>query len=451
MYLAFFVALLNVSVMYLAVPRVGATFNADLSEQQWFIGIYPLLQGAFMLAAGTLGDAWGRRRVLTIATALFAVASLASAFAPTMLFLLVARAVEGLSSAALIALPPAMLIALLPSGSQDGPTIKRIGMWGGIAGGLAPAIGGAVVSQFSWPGVFWMSALLAFGVLALLLADTRRDTPGKAGRFDLIGQGIAVLAFVLLSYALIDGDKAGWLSPPILAAFVVGAAALWGLVAFETRSAHPMMHVEYFRRRRFDVSLAMLAVVNFSWYGLFLLCSIFLQEIRRDGALLSGIFLLPCNATFFGANLASVWFARTFGMVQAAAISFVVTLAGIAWLAAMTEQTHGWQIACALGVAGVGWGLIVTPATALGMESVPLRDEGFASATQALIRSISGVFGIALLGSIAGNAVENGAFMRGWPVAMIVAGFVTAAFAVLVLLVLRGRDAKLPAVDRRPA
>ncbi|MDQ2991354.1 MAG: MFS transporter [Candidatus Eremiobacteraeota bacterium] len=451
MYLAFFVALLNVSVMYLAVPKVMETFHTDLSVQQWFIGVYPLLQGGFMLAAGTLGDLVGRRGVLTVATAVFVVASIASAFAPNVDLLIVLRGIEGLCSAALIALPPAMLISLLPHGADDGPTIKRIGMWGGIAGGLAPVIGGAIVAEYSWPGVFWMSALLGIVVLVFLALDPREEAVERGKRFDVWGQLFSISGFVLISYALIDGDAQGWGSLPIVAAFAIGAAALWAMVAYETHSRHPMIQVRYFKRRKFNVSLVILGIVNFAWYGLFLLCAVFLQEVRHDGPFLSGIFLLPCNATFFAANIASVWFARRFGMVQTAAISFMITLVAMAWLGIMSVDTHGWQIAAALGVAGIGWGLIVTPGTALGMEAVPDKDEGFASATQALVRALFGVFGVALLGSIPGNAVESTAFMRGWPIAMLVAGGLTAAFGVVVVLMIRGRDADLPVLERRSA
>jgi DHA2 family methylenomycin A resistance protein-like MFS transporter len=450
MYLAFFVALLNVSVMYLAVPKLIASFDVDLSLQQWFIGIYPLMQGGFMLATGTIGDLVGRRRTLSIATAVFAISSIASAIAPNITFLIFARAVEGLSSAALLSLPPAMLVSLLPHGSDEGPTIKRIGVWGGIAGGLAPVIGGVVVQWFSWPGVFWLSALLAIAVLVFLGLDPRVETAGRGKKFDFAGQVLSIGSFLLLSYALIDGDAQGWASMPILAAFGIGGLALWAFVAVETRIAHPMIHIRYFTHRKFNISLTIIGVVNFAWYGLFLLCSVFLQEIRHEDAFWAGIFLLPCNATFFVANLASVWFARRFGFAQAMAVSAVLTLSGIAWLATLNASSQAWQVGAALAITGIGWGLAVTPATALGMEAVPNSDEGFASATQALVRALFGVFGVALLGSIPGNSVEKVAFMAGWPIAMLVAGGLTAAFGIGVVLTVRRRDADLPVLERGP-
>jgi MFS family permease len=447
MYLAFFVALLNVSVMYLAVPRLEESFGLDLSAQQWFVGIYPLMQGGFMLAAGTIGDLFGRRRTLAIATTVFALASIASAIAPNIVFLIFARAIEGLSSAALLSLPPAMLVALLPHGSDEGPTVKRIGVWGGIAGGLAPVIGGVIVGWFSWPGVFWMSALLAIAVLVLLGLDPHVEAARQPTTFDFAGQGLSIAAFLLLSYALIDGDAQGWVSPPILAGFGIGAAALWAFVAVEARAAHPMIHVQYFKHRKFNISLSILGVVNFAWYGLFLLAAIFLQEVRHEGPLFAGLYLLPCNATFFVANLGSVWFARRFGFAQTMAVSFILTLLGIAWMATLTAASAPWQLSAALALAGAGWGLVITPGTALGMEAVPTKDEGFASATQALVRALFGVFGVALLGSIPGNVVQNDAFMAGWPVAMLVAGGLTAVFGIGIVLAVRRRDADLPTLE----
>ena len=225
-YLAFFVALLNVSVMYLAVPKVVDTFGADLSLQQWFIGIYPLMQGGFMLAAGTVGDLFGRRRTLIAATAIFALSSIASALAPNLLFLIFARAVEGLSSAALLALPPAMLVALLPSG-HEGPTIKRIGIWGGCG---RPRAGHRRrdVAWFSWPGVFWLRpGSLSRSSCCSDSTHRREDRQGQEVRRR--GQLLSVAAFLLLSYALIDGDAAGG-SRRRSGRLVVGAAALWAFL-----------------------------------------------------------------------------------------------------------------------------------------------------------------------------------------------------------------------------
>ena len=147
------------------------------------------------------------------------------------------------------------------------------------------------------------------------------------------------------------------------------------------------------------------------------------------------MFLLPCNVTFFVANLASVWFARRVGFAQAIAVSFMLTLIGIAWLATLHASSLPWLVAAALALAGAGWGLVVTPATALGMEAIPNKDDGFASATQALVRALFGVFGIALLGSLPGDTVAVAAFMRGWPIAMLVAAGLTAAFGIGAVLV----------------
>lgn len=406
MYAAGFMAVVNISLMYLAVPNIEATLGGGIADQQWILSIYPLMEGGFTLAGGTLGDLYGRKRILAVSTWLFLVASIACALAPNVGALIVARGVQGIAGAPLLSLPLAILVELLSDPADNVQTIKNFATIAGLAAGVAPLIGGLLVHWFSWPAVFYFSAALSVLVLAGL-AFCPDDGAGESAALDMPGQTLSILACLAFTFALIEGNAAGWNSAMILTAFGVAAAGFALFVLVEARSRAPMVNLRYFRLRMFDVSLLTLGVVNFGWYGIMLLATLFLQHVLRQNAVAAGLYLMPCNAAYFAVNLFSSRIAGRLGAAAAVVLSFAVSLGGIAWLITLTAASPPWQVAAALGIAGIGWGIICTPATSFGMAAVRLSDEGFASGTLALSRSLFGVFGIAVLGSIVGGGMSR--------------------------------------------
>ena len=399
MYTAGFMAVVNVSVMYLAVPRIESTLGGGIADQQWILSIYPLMEGGFTLAGGTLGDLYGRKRVLAAGTWLFLLATLACALAPTVGALIVARGVQGIASAPLLSLPIAILIEMLSDPADNMQTVKNFATVAGLAAGLAPLIGGALVHWFGWPAIFYFSAVLALLVLAGT-ACCPEDCARNSQPLDVPGQLLSVLACLSFTFALIEGNAAGWNSALILTAFGVAVAAFAFFFAAELRSKSPMMNLRYFRLRMFDVSIFTLGAVNFAWYGIMLLSTLFLQHVLHSSPLEAGLYLMPCNVAYFAVNLLSGRIEQRLGAPASIALSFAVSLGGMAWLSMLTASSAAWQAAAALGVCGIGWGIICTPATAFGMAAVRANDEGFASGTLALSRSLFGVFGIAVLGSL---------------------------------------------------
>ncbi len=390
MYTAGFLAVVNISIMYLALPQIEAKLGAGIADQQWILSVYPLMEGGFTLAFGVLGDLYGRKRVLAASTWLFILGTFGCAFAPNAGALVVARGIQGMASAALLSLPLAILIELLPDPADNLGAIQLFATVAGLAAGLAPLIGGALVTYLHWPSVFYFSALLGLIVLAGLsqCGDCRGE---DRARLDLGGQITSILTCLGISYALIEHKVAA----------LIAAAAFGALfVAIERRTAQPMVNLAYLRIRRFDASVLIVAIVNFGWYGLMLLCTLYLQQILHLREIAVGLYLMPCNAAYFFANLYSGRIARALGMPLTVIVSFIVSLSGMAWLALVHSLSGPWEAALALGLAGVGWGIISTPATAMGMAAVRNRDEGFASGTLALSRSLFGVFGIAVLGSL---------------------------------------------------
>jgi len=453
MYVAGFVAVANIGAIYLALPSLEDALHANPAHQQLIAGIYPLMEGGFAIASGTLGDTFGRKRVLGISTAIFLIASLLCAFAPTAPFLIAARALQGIASAALLSLPIAILVQMRPDPKEAADAIKRFTLIVGVAAGATSLIAGLLVQPFSWPGIFTFSAALAAVVLVLLPA-TQENACDPEQHADFLGQALSILVLLAISFVVMNARLD--VSREILfGAFGIGVTALALFLLVERRATHPMLHLRSFDRRRFEVSVLTLGIVNFAWYGLMLLCTLLMQRVMGQDPFAVGLYLTPSSIAFFVANAYSNELARRAGMLVAIGVSFGISLAGMAWLMLLPVAAAPWHVGAALTVAATGWGLICTPATALGMSSVTSADEGFASAVLVLARSLFGVFGVAVLGTLLDSFLidlqhfTSATFMRGVHAASALCFVLTLASGLVILAIVwhhgrRRSDTNLP-------
>jgi MFS transporter, DHA2 family, methylenomycin A resistance protein len=407
MNLAGFTGVVNITVIYLALPYIERALHAGIADQEWIVSIYPLMEGGFTLAAGTLGDLYGRKRLLTITTWLFVIATLGCALAPNAPVLIVMRALQGLGGAALLSLPVAILVQMLPEGADNENVIKVFSTVAGSGGIAGPIIGGILVRYWGWPAVFYLSIVLGLVVLFTLsyATESTRD-PGM--RFDGLGQFFSILSLLAISFALIEGNASGWTSPVILGAFIVFVIGTVIFVAVERRVPKPMVHLRYFVSRPFVIGLLMVGIINFCFYGIMLLCTNFLQNAQNVSPVAAGIYLMPANLAFFLVNQYSAFFEKRLGERMLIAATWFFILAGIVWLAVLEVSSPSWIVSAALFVMGIGFGLCFTPACSFTMAACNVADQGFASGAIALSRSFFGVLGIAILGTLLAATMAKG-------------------------------------------
>jgi EmrB/QacA subfamily drug resistance transporter len=286
------IALLDGTVVNVALPAIGREFATGLAGQQWVIDGYLLTQSALLLSGGAAGDRYGHRRFFVAGLVVFTAASLACGLAPTMGWLIGARLVQGVGAAALV---PGSL-ALIDAGIVEADRGRAVGIWAGMSGvttALGPFIGGWLVDDASWRWVFFMNVPLAVAVAWIAARHlTESRDPNALGRPDILGTGAVTVGLAGAIYALIEAPSRGWTLATVTAA-VVGAVALVAFPVIEHRVRSSVLPLKLFRSQQFTgANLTTLAVYTAVGGALFLLV-LQLQQTLGYSALVAGLATLP--------------------------------------------------------------------------------------------------------------------------------------------------------------
>ncbi len=402
---------LDNAVVYLALPAIERDLHTGLADQQWIVGIYILMQGSFTLAAGTLGDLYGRKRIFLAGLTLFIAGSIAAGFAPNSAFLIAGRFLGGLGSSVLFSLSLAMILALFHDPKLREAGVRGFGNVAGIGAVAAPLVGGLCVSFLGWRSVFFINVPFAiFSIVAtMLLIEESAVQPGR--KLDVPGQITNVAALLAFSFVLTEGNALGWTSAPILGAALAGCLALAGFLRVERRSADPMLRLKYFANPVFAGANLMLVLNGMQYYGMFLVASLFLQNVQNQSSLAAGLYLFPAMLSFFLVNQASGKATARLGLARTGIVGMSLCCVMVATYFAVSLATPPWAIAVILAGWCIGAGLFYTPTETLGMSTVGDADSGMAAGMLGFSLSFGGVLGIGLVGALlaAGMTV----FMRG--------------------------------------
>ncbi len=397
---ALFMAMLDNTVINVALPQIQLHFNSGVSGLQWIIDAYTLVFASFMLSGGTLGDIYGRKRLFLIGLVVFTGGSLLAGLSTTLSMLIAARALQGLGAAALM---PGTLSILTNTFPDPRERAQAIGIWAGVSGialAAGPIIGGGLVDTLGWQSIFFLN--VPIGVVAFIVATmVVRESKNPEGRhLDLPGQILAIIGLGSLTYALIEANAKGWTSPLILSLFGIAAVGLSLFVWVESRSTSPMLQLKFFRNRTFAAANLDAAIVSFGMFGIIFFLSLFFQNVQGYSAFEAGVRQLPATlAIIVTAPLAGQIAGRIGSRVP---MTVGMTLMGTSLLLMTTIDAGDaymsiWPF---LTMMGIGMGLVMTPMTAAVMSSVPPARAGMASATSSANREVGGVFGIAFLGAI---------------------------------------------------
>jgi len=396
-------ALLDATVVGIALPTLGRSLHTGLGPLQWVVTGYTLTLSALLLLGGSLGDRLGRRRVYLVGVAWFALASAACGLAPDARVLIATRVLQGVGAALLT--PGSLAILQASFAPPDRP--RAIGSWSGwsgIASAAGPLVGGYLLSVASWRWIFLINVPLAAVTIGVSLrwVPESRD-PSTAGHLDLVGAGLAVVALAGVTFGLIQGPTDGWGSPVVVGMLAVGLAASLGFVAAERRERHPMLPLGIFRSRQFSAANAVTFAVYAALGGALFLLPTALQVCSGYTPLESGVAILPVPAVMLVLSGRSGRLSGVIGPRLQMSVGPVVVAAGLVLLVRVPSGSS-YLTAVLPGVLVLALGLATTvaPLTATAMAAAPSEHAGMASAVNNDVARVGGLLAVAVLPALSG-------------------------------------------------
>jgi len=450
---AFFMVVLDSLVVITALPTIHRDLGAGLSTLEWTVNAYSLTAAAGIITAAALGDRLGRRRVFAAGLLLFAAASAACALAPSVAFLVAARAVQGVGAAMVIPLSLTILTSAFPA-ERRGAIVGIMGGLGGLAVAGGPLVGGAVTQGLDWHWIFWIN--VPIGVAAAALATWRlTESRGPAARLDLPAVGLVSAGAAGVVWGLVRGNEAGWTSPETLAALTLGVLLLAAFVAWEDRVPEPMLPLGLFRRRAFAAAGATAFLMSASIFSAAFLASQYFQLVLGYSPLGTGLRFLPWTATPVAVAPLAGMLSDRVGRRPMMVLGLLLQGAGLGWIAFIaTLGTSYGQLVVPLVIAGVGISMALAATPAAALSAVEPRDIGRASGATNTLQRFGGVFGIAVASAVFaanGHLGTAAGFTAGFRPALAVVAGLSVLGAVSALAVSRGRTVAAPVVHSAAA
>ncbi len=407
---------LDSTVLTVALPSIATSLDATNGQLQWFADAYLLALSGLLLPAGSLGDRYGRKRLMLGALAVFGLGSLWCAWAGSPLALIAARVLLGVGAAVLIPLAMSSLVVMFEPHERR----TAVSVMGGatmIGLPLGPIVAGALLQHYWWGSVF----LINLPVIAVALVATAALVPesrsSRRGRFDVLGVVMSVVGLVGVTYGVIEGPVRGWTNSIVLLSISGGLAVLVAFVAWERqlRGAEAILDLAVWRDRAFRWGSIAAAVASLAFFGVMFALPLYLRSVEGADALATGVRTLPMlGGLVVGIQLA-VRASRSIAAHALTAIGFAVVAAGTA-MGATTDldNGYGWT-AVWTTVVGLGMGLALVTAQTAALDPLTKEKAGAGAALIQTLRQAASVIGIAALGAVLNAVYRSGVDVHSLP------------------------------------
>ncbi|MFI0155164.1 MFS transporter [Streptomyces lydicus] len=397
---------MDVSVLYFAVPFLTAQLEPSSVQQLWILDVYGFVLAGLLITMGALGDRVGRRKLLLSGALLFGLASGLAAYSGSAEMLIAARALLGVGGATLMPSTLALIRNLFHDAKQRGKAVAiwSAAMMGGIA--IGPVLSGALLEHFWWGSVFLINApamvlLLVCG--PLLLPEFKNPA---AGRFDLPGSLLSLLAMLPLVYGIKEIARDGVSALPVVA-LAAGLLAAAAFVHRQRTARHPMLDLELFRHRGFSVSVLMNLLAMFAVVGCAVFFTQYLQTVRGMSPLEAALWNLLPTLAVGGMTAVATSLAQRMDRAYVIALGFAIAAGGFVWLSWLEPGSALWYVLVASSVYASGLVMVMSLGNELAIGVAPPERAGSASALLESGTELGGALGMAILGSI-GSAVYRG-------------------------------------------
>ncbi|QNH13311.1 MFS transporter [Xanthomonas sp. SI] len=410
--LGFVVVLLDVSVVNVALEALRQRFATDVAGLQWVINAYTLVFAALLLSSGALGDRYGARRIFLLGFVVFTLASAACGLAGSLPLLIAARLVQGLGAALLVPNSLSMLQQAFPDRERRSRAVGWWGACGGISLAAGPVLGGVLVTHLGWRSIFLLN--LPIGALGIWLTLRHVAAHGGSHRrsLDWGGQVTAIVALAATTMALTEAGPLGWTHGLVLGSLLLGVVAALGFVWIEAHSPAPMLPLPLLRIPTFAVASIAGVVVNFAYYGLIFVFSLFFQIQQQLSPQLAGLAFLPMTLVLMAVNVLAGRLITRVGSRRLMVAGLLLAALGYALLLPVSIDGSYWRLVVPMLLAASGIALMVPTMTNATLSAVDASRAGIASGVLNSARQVGGMLGVAIFGYLIRDTAAA-AFMRG--------------------------------------
>jgi EmrB/QacA subfamily drug resistance transporter len=402
--LAQFMVILDVAIVNVALPSIGSDLHFSSTGLQWVVNAYTLTFAGFLMLGGRAADLLGRRRVLLVGTAAFALSSLLCAVASSPGLLIAARAAQGVAGAIV---SPATLSIVTTSFAEGRERNRALGAWvtmGALGASSGALLGGALTQTLGWPAIFAINAPL--GLLTIALG--RRVIPAGIPmtgprRFDLTGAVLVTAGLVGLTYGIVRSDLLGWGSPGVLVPLAAGIGLLAAFILVEAFVARaPLVPLSIFRLPQLRAANLVVILLYAALFATFFFVTLYMQQVLGADAFEAGLQFLPMTGAVFAASRVAPRLVGRFGVRAVVVAGMLSSTAGLLLLTGVAPDGSYAAVVLPGGVlACFGMGLALVPVTIAAVQGVPAALSGLASGLLNTSRLVGGALGLALLSTIA--------------------------------------------------
>ncbi|MGH8962216.1 MAG: MFS transporter [Jatrophihabitantaceae bacterium] len=397
-----FLVLLDVTIVNVALPSIAHGLHAGVASLQFVVDGYAVAIASLLLAAGSIGDRYGHRRVLIVGFAVFGLASLGCAIAPGTAALIAARVVQGAGGALLLPSTMAVIAEVFPDREQQA---RALGTWAAASSLALPAgplLGGLLVGTSSWRLVFWINVPLVALTLAAAMRVVPRSAGRVGGRLDVKGLAGMVVGLASLVVTVISIGRRAAAIDSVVAASVTVAALAWAVRA-ERRAEQPILPLDLLRRPGFVSPNAVALTMNLVFNGLLFVVMLYLQDVRGFSPIRSGLLVLPLAVPLIALAPVSGRLTARRGPRTAISLGCLIAAPGGLFLLGLRPGSGTAWLLVGFTVLGCGAGLVTASVVAAAVRATPADRSGLATGVSNTARQIGTATGVALFGAVAGS------------------------------------------------
>ena len=402
------VVVMDISIVNVALPAIRRDLQASESDLQWTVDAYTLVLASFLVLAGSTADRVGRRRIFQVGLAAFGLGSLLCGLAPTIDWLIGARAVQAVGGTMLNPVAMAIVATTFPDPAERARAIGVFGSTTGLSLALGPILGGALVDGLGWHSIFWINVPIVVAAIVCTALFVPESRAARARRFDPVGQTLVILVLSSVVYAIIESKWWGWTSPVILGLLAVAVLGALGILRYEPRRVDPMLELRLFRSASFSAAMLMALFALCGFSAFLFVTTQYLQDVRGMSALAAGLSLLPVGV------LVVVLSPFTGRVLGARGPRLPLVVAGVALAlggGASVRLDPATPLPATLAIYllfGIFLGTVNPPITNTAVSGMPRSMAAVATSLASAGRQTGTTLGVAISGTIVGSALARG-------------------------------------------